>query len=109
VEDGAHEFVTRRLSNVLRAVLFFASKIYAPFRLKRISRQTPAPCRLKALSAVELRNYGYSISLIQAVLKEFPAFLDAPPDCCAKRRSLRQGEKRFSVGLSTASLKARAL
>ncbi len=60
---------------------------------------------LKALSAVELRNYGYSISLIQAVLKEFPAFLDA-------RRMLRKaevtstkGKKSFLSGLSSASLK----
>ncbi len=60
---------------------------------------------LKALSAVELRNYGYAISLIQAVLKEFPAFLDA-------RRMLRKaeilatkGKKSFLSGLSTASLK----
>lgn len=30
---------------------------------------------LKAQSAVELRNFGYAISLIQAVLKEEPAFL----------------------------------
>ncbi|MEO7319811.1 MAG: tetratricopeptide repeat protein [Chthoniobacteraceae bacterium] len=60
---------------------------------------------LKALSAVELRNYGYSISLIQAVLKEFPAFLDA-------RRMLRKaevtstkGKKSFLSGLSSASMK----
>jgi cytochrome c-type biogenesis protein CcmH/NrfG len=60
---------------------------------------------LKALSAVELRNYGYAISLIQAVLKEFPAFLDA-------RRMLRKaevastkGKKSFLSGLSSASLK----
>jgi tetratricopeptide (TPR) repeat protein len=31
---------------------------------------------LKALSAIELRNYDYSISLLQAVLKEEPRFLD---------------------------------
>ena len=31
---------------------------------------------LKSLHAVELRNYGYAISLIQAILKEFPAFLE---------------------------------
>ena len=31
---------------------------------------------LKATSAIELRNYGYAISLIQAVLKESPAFLN---------------------------------
>ena len=60
---------------------------------------------LKALSAFELRNYGYAISLIQAVLKEFPAYLDA-------RRTLREaaikstaGKKSFLSGLSTASMK----
>jgi predicted Zn-dependent protease len=31
---------------------------------------------LKALSAIELRNYDYVISLLQAVLKEEPRFLD---------------------------------
>lgn len=60
---------------------------------------------LKALSAFELRNYGYAISLIQAVLKEFPGYLDA-------RRTLREaaikstgGKKSFLSGLSTASMK----
>lgn len=60
---------------------------------------------LKALSAVELRNYGYAISLIQAVLKESPDFLDG-------RRMLRKaeiqatkGKKSFLSGLSTASMK----
>ncbi|MFV1995176.1 MAG: tetratricopeptide repeat protein, partial [Verrucomicrobiales bacterium] len=40
---------------------------------------------LKAISAIELRNYGYAISLIQAVLKEEPKFLDG-------RRVLRKAE-----------------
>ena len=31
---------------------------------------------LKALHAIELRNYGYAISLVQAILKEFPGFLE---------------------------------
>jgi tetratricopeptide (TPR) repeat protein len=60
---------------------------------------------LKSLHAIELRNYGYSISLIQAILKEFPGFLDG-------RKRLRQveiiatkGKKPFLSGLSTASLK----
>jgi len=60
---------------------------------------------LKSLHAVELRNYGYAISLIQAILKEFPAFLEG-------RKRLRKveflntkGKKSFLSGLSTASLK----
>jgi len=55
--------------------------------------------------AVELRNYGYAISLIQAILKELPGFLDG-------RKRLRKveilntkGKKSFLSGLSTASLK----
>jgi len=31
---------------------------------------------LRALSAVELQNHDYSVSLCQAILKEFPGFLD---------------------------------
>jgi tetratricopeptide (TPR) repeat protein len=60
---------------------------------------------LKSKHAVELRNYGYSISLIQAILKEFPGFLEG-------RKLLRQveiistkGKKSFLSGLSTSSLK----
>jgi tetratricopeptide (TPR) repeat protein len=60
---------------------------------------------LKSLHAVELRNYGYAISLIQAILKEFPGFLEG-------RKRLRKveflntkGKKSFLSGLSTASLK----
>jgi len=60
---------------------------------------------LKSLHAVELRNYGYAISLIQAILKEFPGFLEG-------RKRLRKveiihtkGKKSFLSGLSTASMK----
>jgi len=60
---------------------------------------------LKSLSAMELRNYGYAVSLLQTVLKEAPDFLDG-------RRMLRKaeiastkGKKSFLSGLSSASLK----
>src|SRR4051812_6921641 len=59
----------------------------------------------KSLHAIELKNYGYAISLIQAILKEYPGFLDG-------RKRLRKveiintkGKKSFLSGLSTASLK----
>src|SRR4051812_7602249 len=59
----------------------------------------------KSIHAIELKNYGYAISLIQAILKEYPAFLDG-------RKRLRKveiintkGKKSFLSGLSTASLK----
>ena len=55
--------------------------------------------------AVELRNHGYAIRLIQTVLKDNPGFLDG-------RKLLRRveilstkGKKAFLSGLSTASLR----
>jgi len=60
---------------------------------------------LKAMQALELRNYGYVISLVQTVLKETPDFLQG-------RRVLRQaeiaatkGKKSFMGGLSAGSMK----
>jgi len=62
------------------------------------------PLWLKALSALELNNYGYAITLIQAVLKEDPGFL-------VGRRMLRKaeihknsGNKGFLKGLGGSSI-----
>ncbi len=59
---------------------------------------------LKATSALETRNYGYAISLLQAILKESPAFLIG-------RQWLRRAEiastksgKGFMKGLSGSSI-----
>jgi tetratricopeptide (TPR) repeat protein len=60
---------------------------------------------LKALSAVELRNYGYAISLIQAVLKDNPGFLDGRKRLRKVELANTAGKKSFLSGLSTASLK----
>ncbi len=60
---------------------------------------------LKALSAVELRNYGYAISLIQAVLKETPGFLDGRKRLRKVELAATKGKKSFLSGLSSASLK----
>jgi tetratricopeptide (TPR) repeat protein len=60
---------------------------------------------LKALSAVELHNYGYAISLIGAVLKEFPAFLEGRRVLRRAEIAATKGRKSFLSGLSTASLK----
>src|ERR1051325_1093130 len=40
---------------------------------------------LKAVTAIELRNFGYAISLLQAILKQEPEFLNA-------RQLLRRSE-----------------
>lgn len=62
---------------------------------------------LKSLSAVELKNYKYAISLCQAVLKEEPGFLDAR--VLARRCAFKEevGEKKksfFGSGTSTSKL-----
>ena len=59
---------------------------------------------LKAITPFELRNYGYAISLIQAVLKEAPGFLEAASGS-AKSSIATKGKKSFLTGLSTASMK----
>ena len=60
---------------------------------------------LKSLHAVELRNYGYAISLIQAILKEFPGFLEGRKRLRKVEFANTKGKKSFLSGLSTASLK----
>lgn len=60
---------------------------------------------LKAMSAVELRNYGYAISLISNVIKEFPGFLEGRKVLRRAAIAATKGKKSFLSGLSTASLK----
>ena len=60
---------------------------------------------LKARSAVELRNYGYAISLLQVVLKETPGFLEARKQLRLVEVAATKGKKSFLSGLSTASMK----
>ena len=59
---------------------------------------------LKATSAIELRNYGYAISLIQAVLKESPAFLTGRQWLRRAEIASVKGNKGFLKGLSGSSL-----
>jgi tetratricopeptide (TPR) repeat protein len=60
---------------------------------------------LKAMHAVELRNFGYAISLIQNILKESPGFLEARKRLREVEIIASKGKKSFLSGLSTASLK----
>ncbi|MEA3189245.1 MAG: hypothetical protein QOD99_3075, partial [Chthoniobacter sp.] len=64
---------------------------------------------LKALSAMELRNFGYAISLLQAVLKEAPAFLDGRKMLRRAEIQSTKGKKSFFSGLSGAALKGGSL
>ncbi len=63
----------------------------------------------KALQAMELRNFGYAISLLQAVLKDVPEFLDGRKLLRKAEVLATKGKKSFLSGLSTASLKGAGL
>jgi tetratricopeptide (TPR) repeat protein len=86
-------------------VLFFVTPKFMPIQTEKDLSGNARALWLKALSAVELRNYGYAISLIQAVLKEFPAFLDARRMLRKAEVASNKGKKSFLSGLSSASLK----
>ena len=60
---------------------------------------------LKARSAVELRNNGYAISLIQAVLKDNPGFLDGRKLLRKVEIMATKGKKPLFSSLSTASMR----
>ncbi|MCB1229254.1 MAG: tetratricopeptide repeat protein [Verrucomicrobiae bacterium] len=60
---------------------------------------------LRGVSALELRNWGYVISLFQAVLKQEPRFLD----CRRQLRLAAVKQKGDKKGLGTESVKAMAL
>lgn len=58
---------------------------------------------LKAMSAMELRNYGYAIQLLQVVLKAAPDFLPARKLVRKAAVAKNAGKKSLLSGLSSAS------
>jgi tetratricopeptide (TPR) repeat protein len=64
---------------------------------------------LKAASAMELRNFGYAITLLQAVLKETPEFLEARKWLRKAEVYVAKGKKSLFSGFSGASFKGAGL
>ena len=64
---------------------------------------------LKAASAMELRNFGYAITLLQAVLKEVPEFLEARKWLRKAEIAATKGKKSVFGGLSGAAFKGSSL
>ncbi len=58
---------------------------------------------LKAVSAMQLRNYGYAVQLLQSVLKSNPDFLDGRKLLRKAGISKNAGKKGILSGLSSAS------
>ena len=46
-----------------------------PIKTEKDLNETQRSHWLKAVAAIELRNFGYAISLLQAILKQEPEFL----------------------------------
>jgi tetratricopeptide (TPR) repeat protein len=64
---------------------------------------------LKALSALELRNFGYVVQLVQTVLKETPDFLQGRQVLRRAEIEITKGKKSFMSGLSTGGMKGASL
>jgi tetratricopeptide (TPR) repeat protein len=59
---------------------------------------------LKAVAAIELRNFGYAISLLQEVLKQEPEFLTGRQLLRRAEVTKRKGTKKALFNISTAAL-----
>src|SRR2546425_2755815 len=75
-----------------------------PVKTEKELNETERSLWLKAMAAVELRNFGYAISLLQGILKQEPEFLTG-------RQLLRRAEgtkykagKKVFFNVSTAAL-----
>src|ERR1700712_2376732 len=59
---------------------------------------------LKAVAAIEMRNYGYAISLIQGILKQEPEFLTGRQLLRRAKTKKEKAEKKSFFNVSTASI-----
>lgn len=59
---------------------------------------------LKALAAIELRNFGYAISLLQGILKQEPQFLTGRQLLRRAEATKLQGSKKSFFNISTAPI-----
>lgn len=67
---------------------------------------TSRPLWLKATSAIETRNFGYAVSLIQVILKESPNFLVGRQWLRRAALATAKSNKGFLKGLSGGSIQA---
>src|SRR6266513_2343855 len=59
---------------------------------------------LKAVAAIELRNFGYAISLLQGILKQEPEFLTGRQLLRRAEVTKQKAEKKARFSVSTAML-----
>src|SRR5213075_2205591 len=59
---------------------------------------------LKAVAAIEMRNFGYAISLLQGILKQEPEFLTGRQLFCRAEVTKQKAAKKALFNVSTAAL-----
>jgi len=61
----------------------------------------------KAVSAVEIRNFGYAVTLLQSVLKESPEFLEGRKLLRKAQINQCKGKRNFFGGISSLTIKGK--
>jgi tetratricopeptide (TPR) repeat protein len=75
-----------------------------PVKTEKELNETQRALWLKALAAMELRNFGYAISLLQEILKKEPQFLTGRQLLRRAEVTKQQGSKKSFFDISTAPL-----
>jgi tetratricopeptide (TPR) repeat protein len=75
-----------------------------PVKTEKELSETQRSLWLKALAAMELRNFGYAISLLQGILKQEPEFLTGRQLLRRAEVRKQQGSKKSFFNISTAPI-----
>src|SRR5256885_6996571 len=75
-----------------------------PIKTEKELNETQRALWLKAMAAVELRNFGYAISLLQGILKQEPQFLTGRQLLRRAEVTKQKGTKKSLFNISTAPI-----
>ena len=75
-----------------------------PVKTEKELNETQRALWLKALAAMELRNFGYAISLLHGILKQEPQFLTGRQLLRRAEVAKQQGSKKSFFNISTAPI-----
>src|SRR5256885_4706145 len=75
-----------------------------PIKTEKELNETQRALWLKALAAMELRNFGYAISLLQGILKQEPQFLTGRQLLRRAEVTKQKGTKKSLFNISTAPI-----
>jgi predicted Zn-dependent protease len=75
-----------------------------PLRTEKDLNETQRNHWLKAVAAIELRNFGYAISLLQGILKEEPEFLTGRQLLRRTEVTMKKAVKKSFLNISSAPL-----